>query len=106
MSADNWARCPRCVARMQEQVDELKAEIDSSYGKVTAFAYDLACATLKTMEDKIADEWGEFRTFREDYEIYGAGEGMVTVSYSGGCEVCDLSLSFTEDHPLPVKQDD
>jgi len=39
-------------------------------------------------------------SFREDYEIYGADEGTVTVSYSGSCTKCRLSLSFEDDHPI------
>jgi hypothetical protein len=42
------------------------------------------------------------RTFREDYEIYGAAEGAVTVDYCGDCHVCGLSLSFEYRKALPV----
>jgi len=35
------------------------------------------------------------RTFREDYEVYGAETGEVTASYSGRCSVCDVGLDFT-----------
>ena len=31
------------------------------------------------------------RTFREDYEFYGADEGTVTVDYSGSCQKCGSS---------------
>jgi hypothetical protein len=53
----------------------------------------------------LADDRSQFErrtpTFREDYEIYGAETGTVTVSYSGECTECHLKLSFTEDHPIP-----
>jgi len=38
-------------------------------------------------------------TFREDYEFYGASEGVLHISYSGHCGVCGLSPSF--EHVLP-----
>ena len=40
--------------------------------------------------------------FREDYEIYGAETGVVTVSYSGVCRQCGLSLHFEDRKPIPV----
>jgi hypothetical protein len=40
-------------------------------------------------------------TFREDYEIYGAEDGTVTVTYSGSCQSCGLSLSFRDDREIP-----
>lgn len=36
----------------------------------------------------------EHRTFREDYEIYGAATGSVRVVYGGHCASCDLRTSF------------
>lgn len=59
-----------------------------------------------------ADNWAECprcvanldadaRTFREDYEIYGAETGTVTVSYRGECQRCNLLLEFETTHPIP-----
>ncbi len=39
--------------------------------------------------------------FREDYEVYGAETGTVTVEYNGECQRCGLKLSFTTEHPIP-----
>lgn len=36
----------------------------------------------------------ENQTFREDYEIYGAEEGVVNVSYSGHCKECSTGVDF------------
>jgi len=41
------------------------------------------------------------RTFREDYEIYGASDGTVKVDYGGSCTECGLSLSFNHEHEIP-----
>lgn len=38
--------------------------------------------------------------FREDFEI-GQDDGVVTVSYRGECQRCNLLLEFTEEHPIP-----
>ena len=43
--------------------------------------------------------------FREDYEIYGAETGTVTVSYHGECQRCGLKLVFESTHPIPDWQD-
>lgn len=39
--------------------------------------------------------------FREDYSIYGAETGTVTVEYRGECHRCGLVLEFTTEHPIP-----
>lgn len=39
--------------------------------------------------------------FREDYGIYGAETGTVTVEYRGECQKCGLLLEFTAEHPIP-----
>lgn len=39
-------------------------------------------------------------TFREDYEIYGAEDGTVMVSYGGSCTTCHLTLDFKHEHNL------
>lgn len=36
----------------------------------------------------------ECRTFREDYEIYGADKGTVLALYKGRCTTCGLNTSF------------
>lgn len=43
--------------------------------------------------------------FREDYEIYGAEDGAVIVSYSGVCEECNLRLQFETTTPIPGVED-
>lgn len=40
--------------------------------------------------------------FREEYGIYGAETGTVTVEYSGECQRCGLVLKFTDLHPIPM----
>lgn len=100
MSADNWATCPRCKDSKVNRVEELQKEIEEAYGKVSAEEFmringQLAQAKLEA--DK--DDWND-RHFREDYEIYGAEEGTIKVSYSGTCVKCGLSLSFEHEHPF------
>lgn len=71
------------------------ADVQALYGKVPLEQFDRARLTLTNLASDSKD------TFRENYEIYGAQTGVVTVSYSGKCQVCQLSLRFEETHPLP-----
>jgi len=41
-------------------------------------------------------------TFREDYQIYGAETGTVTVEYLGECHSCGLTLEFKDQRAIPV----
>jgi hypothetical protein len=97
MSADNWAQCPRCLKRHEAAIAEAEAAVAASYGKVSVEEFDLA---RQRVESKKAERLED--NFREDYEIYGAEEGVVTVTYGGKCTVCDLSLTFKHEHPLDV----
>jgi len=98
MSADNWAQCPRCAAVATAQFKARDAAIQASYGVVPVHEFDTARAALAA--DMAAFDKRE-PTFREDYGIFGAETGTVTVSYGGCCEVCGLSLDFSEQHPIP-----
>jgi hypothetical protein len=101
VSADNWAKCPRCIHAARADLNEKQRQVDAAYGKVSVAEFDQARADL-------ADGWKSFegydayRTFREDYEIHGAEDGEVRVGYHGGCKECGLTLTFEHVHPLDV----
>lgn len=97
MSASNWAVCPRCKARRQDELRALDIDIAEAYGSLTIEEFD----RKRAERDELAVEQPE-ETFREDDEIHGAEDGVVKVSYSGGCSDCGLSLHFDHDHPMDV----
>jgi hypothetical protein len=98
MSADNWAKCPRCQKALDGTVDTLTRRLADEYGKVSAAEYtDLQ----NRLAEAVVKANAGSHTFREDYEIFGAEDGEVTVSYSGSCSVCGASLSFTDRHAIP-----
>lgn len=102
MSASHWAICPRCKARRQRKADAAADEARAAYGKVSVQEFDemrTRVDELRAMDDEVDCN------FREDYEIYGAEEGMVIVDYSGECRFCGLKLTFRHEHPLPVAED-
>jgi hypothetical protein len=106
MSADNWNACPQCKDNKVDKVADLEKQVDGAYGKVSAEEFmrlNGLLAQAKLEVDK--DDWND-RTFREDYEIYGADEGTVKVSYSGSCTKCGLRLNFEEEHMFYPKKAD
>lgn len=98
MSADNWAKCPRCQKALDGTVETLSRRIAAGYGNVPAAEYQELQNRL--VEAAVKAKNGS-QTFREDYEIYGAATGTVTVSYSGHCGECGLDLSFIDNRPIP-----
>lgn len=98
MSADNWAQCPRCEVRGRAELEARETKIRESYGKIPVEQFDADRAAL---EQDRSDFEKRMPAFREDYEIYGAESGSVTVSYRGKCRDCGLTLQFKEDHPIP-----
>jgi hypothetical protein len=99
MSASNWDECPRCLARARTTEAEQLADVMATYGKVPAEEYARNRMSIPGVRE------ADFRTFREDYEIYGASKGTVCVSYSGRCDVCGLSLDIEQRHPIKGASD-
>jgi hypothetical protein len=100
MSASNWATCPRCSKRREDALAKREAEIAASYGKVPIADFDNLRFQLSADRHEQLDA-----TFREDYEIYGAEDGRVKVSYSGRCTACGLDLTFEDSRPLDLGEE-
>jgi hypothetical protein len=95
MSASNWAICPKCIVGARLAAERQHADAMASYGTVPAEEFQARIASIKDVNPE------DFRTFREDYEIYGTEDGEVTVSYSGHCRTCGAGLEFTDRHVIP-----
>ncbi len=95
MSASNWAICPHCVKRAEDARAAQIAATGASYGTVPEQDYIEAVKAISDVRPE------DYRTFREDYEIYGAQDGEVIVDYAGSCEKCDAHLRFTDRHAIP-----
>ena len=89
MSADNWAICPHCVKHAHDRKARREEAANEAYGKAPIEEY----MALRDMAAEIVNE-EQFRTFREDYEFYGAETGEVMAVYSGRCEKCGASAAF------------
>lgn len=98
MSADNWTHCPRCTLRGTQRLEARAAEVKALYGTVFVEEFDAARKSLEAERVKFGSRP---ENFREDYEIYGAETGTLTVSYAGSCQDCGLGLHFIDEHPIP-----
>jgi len=101
VSADNWAGCPRCKAGNVDEVLRLEDALRQAYGKVSLEDYQKIQAQLtiaREDDDHLRD--GGRRNFREDYEIYGAEDGVIKLDYSGSCTKCGLRVSFDFEKPF------
>lgn len=95
MSADNWAVCPRCKFRHAAKYRDASSLADASYGKVSRDEW----AALEDAANALSSDLTE-QTLREDYEIYGAGEGTVRVRYRGLCGECGLAVAIDHSHVI------
>lgn len=99
MSADNWAICPRCLARAQKSAADMTASAMDSYGKVSVKEFDERRRKADAFAKDALDE-RQLTTFREDYEI-GLYQGAIHVTYDGACATCGLALEFRDIRPVP-----
>jgi len=95
MSADNWGFCPKCMKQHVKYLEELKKNVEQSYGKVSAEDYLLLTEKLNN-PDKPKD------TLREDYDL-GISEEKFYVSYRASCKVCGFTFSFSTIKELSEK---
>lgn len=99
MSADHWAQCPRCHQRRVKEVEEQHKLVDAAYGQVPLAEFEAMRDAAMRMSEALEDQ--KDHTFREDWRITGAEEGVVHVRYRGGCTKCRLTLEFDTDHEIP-----
>lgn len=95
MSADNWAVCPRCRAFEQDRIARAIEDARAAYGVASPEDYE-----EMTLAANVPIDLGVLQTFREDYDIWGAEDGVVRVSYGAQCQKCGLTLKFHHDHIL------
>lgn len=98
MSADNWAKCPRCTKRELARLDAENERVQALYGTVPIEKFDQIRSDLAIARRA---SQSAMETFREDYEIYGAATGTVSVCYSGHCDRCGLTLNIKEERKIP-----
>lgn len=91
MSADNWTSCPACYQAAVCAYENARDAITADYGQVPMEEFEKRRAALEQPDR----ESQAFRTFREDYEFYGANEGTVHWNYKGCCSNCNLSVEET-----------
>ena len=106
VSANNWAICPRCKADRQKAANAARLKADKAYGKVDVAEFDELRAKAAELAKQAVSDGHDYRTFREDYEIWGAEEGEIFIGYSGGCSECGLTLRVEHRHPLAVDRSD
>lgn len=97
MSADNWTQCPRCLKRRAMEIENKQTHLSAAYGNVPVEEFDRLRAELESLKTERMDD-----NYREDYEIYGAEDGTVEVTYRGACGVCNLRMDFKHSHEIDL----
>jgi hypothetical protein len=95
MSADNWAACPRCLTDAETEAAKRVRDVADAYGKVPEDEYMAMLAEVNSASVAQPPE-----DFREDYEIYGAETGTLTITYGGECQKCFLKLNYKHEIPF------
>jgi len=99
MSADNWAICPRCKIRFDNERAQVQADLKKAYGTVPAEEF---LRLSKEAAEDAAKEQEE--TFREDYAIglSRSGDGRFVVNYGGSCSECGLEFSYQHEQKIDL----
>lgn len=86
MSADNWALCPKCKQKADQDYEKKMADLQAQYGKIPAAEY---VSALRNAEARPVQR----ETLREDYEMGTDEYGTFSVSYRASCN-CGFSFKF------------
>ena len=103
MSADNWAICPRCLARTKMERMKRKQDLVDDYGKVPEEEYVVRRLAEVTADSRCTDS--PRCTLREDYSIDIDSKGKFTISYSCACSACQFSHRFQHSQQLEIDDD-
>lgn len=92
MSADNWTKCPKCLAKSRKSLQAAKKKHMDSYGKIDPDDWIRRLAKLNADEKEV--ERSDEPSFREDYQLGVQEDGSFYVSYSGSCRACNAVFEF------------
>lgn len=97
MSADNWAKCPKCKHSGERDAAKARTKADAAYGKVLAVEWQ------RLEEEARAAASSDSFTLREDYELGTDEAGEFEVSYHAGCDRCGFKFSFKHKEKVKVE---
>jgi hypothetical protein len=89
MSVDNWAVCPKCLAKHESDMLSKKTEVAEAYGKVPRAEYERLSQELKEDQERDPDN-----TLRENFEFVNDNEGTLGIIYGAQCTMCSFSCKF------------
>jgi len=87
MSANNWAICPKCKIKHEEDATKRLADAQEKYGKIPAEEFIIILAEAKKVS--ILKE-----SLREDYEIGVDKQGEFYVNYGCCCQTCRFIYEY------------
>jgi hypothetical protein len=100
MSADNWAKCPRCKQTKDAELNVLIKGFEDQYGNVPLEEWRRITDKVVQLRVELAkwddDNDVEGCTLKENFEVY-THDGVVEVTYASRCTVCDLRMEFKID---------
>lgn len=93
MSADNWAKCPKCWAKAMDEIHQQAERQSNAYGKVPEKTWLKNQRLLWEKTDNLNGS-GFKESFKENYQIGVDIEGRFSVEYRGRCMACDASFEY------------
>jgi len=90
MSASNYAVCPKCNIKHEEDIKKAQTNVDNFYGKVSPQEY----LELIQIKNQLVNQ-DEQTHLREDYEFY-THDGILEIIYACTCDICHQSYSFNK----------
>lgn len=91
MSADSWAKCPKCKPDETDLRAARMKEAEESYGRVPPEEYAKLLAHAEATRNPDEDN----ETLREDWEPYIDDKAVFHVDYRGECQRCGFLFVFS-----------
>lgn len=98
MSADNWAVCPKCLKKANDDLEKAREKLNKAYGIVPSIEYlKMFQETERSIES--VSSYAMKAELREEYEI-GIDENNFYVSYSASCQECGFKYSYQTEEKI------
>lgn len=97
MNVMNFLACPNCKQIQKDRDSDAQKELDALYGQIPQEEWAAKRDEVMNRESASLKP-----SLREQYDLFGADAGKLTLNYRCNCSVCGMSYSYSVEQDIPL----